>query len=428
MFSSLRWRLNQVVRSIWAPVLGFGLLGVLNPLIAPLFSFLVPDEFAARFGEGAVEQVLEILATSMLAVTTFAVSIMVASFASAAQEATPRTLELLQSDPRTRYVLGIFVGDFIFAITGVIAINAGLLDDKAKAVLFVLTVLLILVMIGALMNWIAHLTKFGRMHDSLDRVESAAHDALELRLRENFMGGRRMTQEPSEDAHRVRADWVGYVRFVDMTALQQIAEDKDLTIHVLSPPGSFVTHASSVFAVTGDWNPDDDEALRSTLSVGHFRSFDQDPRFGLTALSEIGSRALSPGVNDPGTAIDVLGRFVRLLSLWTRTERQDIRFDRIMVPDISVGDMMEDGFAPIARDGSTVREVMLHHQQMLDALVETAPDIFARPAADLARRAATEAGRGLVLQEDRDRIARLAEDLEARAAKVRQEPTARSLI
>ena len=428
MFSSLRWRLSRMARSIWAPVLGFGLLGVFNPLIAPLFSFLVTDDFAERFGDGAVEQVLEILATSMLAVTTFAVSVMVASFASAAQEATPRTLELLQSDGKTRYILGIFVGDFIFAITGVIAINAGLLDDKARAVLFVLTVLLIIVMIFALMNWIAHLTKFGRMHDSLDRVERAACEALTLRLKERFMGGRRMEGEPPEAAHRVLADWVGYVQFVDMTALQSIAEEAEVIVHVLSPSGSFVTPASCVFAIEGDWDAARDDDLRATLTVGHFRSFDQDPRFGITALSEIASRALSPGVNDPGTAIDVLGRFVRLLSLWTGVEQAEVRFDRVRVPEIAAEDLMQDAFAPIARDGANVREVMLHHQQMLGALVETAPAIFARPAAALARRAATEAGRALTLQEDRDRIAAMAEDLAARAAKVPEEPTERSLI
>ena len=428
MFSSLRWRLSRAARSIWAPVLGFGLLGVFNPLIAPLFSFLVTDGFAERFGEGAVEQLLEILATSMLAVTTFAVSVMVASFASAAQEATPRTLELLQSDGRTRYILGIFVGDFIFAITGVIAINAGLLDGKAKAVLFILTVLVILVMVAALMNWIAHLTRFGRMHDSLERVERAACQALSLRLKERFMGARRMEGPPPDSAHRVLADWVGYVQFVDMTALQEIAEEHDVVLYLLSPSGSFVTPASSVLSVEGTWSAERDADLRATLTVGHFRSFDQDPRFGITALSEIASRALSPGVNDPGTAIDVLGRFVRLLALWTEVEPDAIRFDRIRVPEISAADLMADGFAPVARDGAGVREVMLCYQGMLKALVETAPEIFARPAAELARRAATEAGRGLTLPEDRDRIAALADDLEARAAKVPGEPTEAALI
>lgn len=46
--------------------------------------------------------------------------------------------------------------------------------------------------------------------------------------------------------------------------------------------------------------------------IGDERTFDDDPRFGLVVLSEIASRALSPAVNDPGTAIDIIGTFVRL--------------------------------------------------------------------------------------------------------------------
>jgi hypothetical protein len=51
------------------------------------------------------------------------------------------------------------------------------------------------------------------------------------------------------------------------------------------------------------------------IIVGDVRSFDQDPRFGAVVLTEIASRALSPGMNDPGTAIDVIGRAVRLLAI-----------------------------------------------------------------------------------------------------------------
>jgi uncharacterized membrane protein len=49
------------------------------------------------------------------------------------------------------------------------------------------------------------------------------------------------------------------------------------------------------------------------------RYFDEDPRFGLITLSEIASRALSPAVNDPGTAIQIISSYVRLFSLWAGT-------------------------------------------------------------------------------------------------------------
>ncbi|MFM0339824.1 DUF2254 family protein [Paraburkholderia fungorum] len=62
--------------------------------------------------------------------------------------------------------------------------------------------------------------------------------------------------------------------------------------------------------------------VRSAFSVDVRRSFEQDPRFGISVLTEIASRALSPAVNDPGTAIDVIGRGIRILSLWEQPHDQ----------------------------------------------------------------------------------------------------------
>ena len=101
--------------------------------------------------------------------------------------------------------------------------------------------------------------------------------------------------------------------------------------------------------------------------IENTRSFHNDPRFGLIALSEIASRALSPGINDPGTAIAIIGSHVRLFSIWLDKDAQpsspDALYDRIEVPAIKMADAFEDAFRPIARDGAGSIEVMLRLQK-----------------------------------------------------------------
>ena len=84
--------------------------------------------------------------------------------------------------------------------------------------------------------------------------------------------------------------------------------------------------------------------------------FDDDPRFGLIVLSEIAGRALSPAVNDPGTAIEVIGTDVRLFTLWNTlaNERKEVepKHDRVEVTEVSILEMFDDAFRPIARDGA----------------------------------------------------------------------------
>ena len=79
--------------------------------------------------------------------------------------------------------------------------------------------------------------------------------------------------------------------------------------------------------------------------------------FGLTVLAEVASRALSPAVNDPGTAIDAIGRGVRLLTRWGKHGDISLRYPRLWVPKILTGGLFEDFFRPIARGGAGMAEV-----------------------------------------------------------------------
>lgn len=87
-----------------------------------------------------------------------------------------------------------------------------------------------------------------------------------------------------------------------------------MKILVATLSGAFCTPNRPVAWViregSGSMSDEDAEAIAATFVIGDSRAFDQDPRFGLVALSEIASRALSPAVNDPGTAIDVTGTLV----------------------------------------------------------------------------------------------------------------------
>ena len=134
------------------------------------------------------------------------------------------------------------------------------------------------------------------------------------------------------------------------------------------------------------------------------RTFEQDPRFGLCVLSEIASRALSRAVNDPGTAIDVIGRAVRLLAKWSRFEASEtdpaVAYPHVWVPAITAGDMFDDVFAPIARDGSGSPVIQIRLQKAFLALLATDCAMFGDAARRHSARALKWAQAGLTLQDD----------------------------
>ena len=97
---------------------------------------------------------------------------------------------------------------------------------------------------------------------------------------------------------------------------------------------------------------------------------------GLVALAEIAIRALSPAVNDPGTAIEVLGALERVtLVLLGSDPSGEAQHPRVHVPTATLADFLDDGFRPIARDGAGQVEVGMRLQRTLKALANSAtPD------------------------------------------------------
>jgi uncharacterized membrane protein len=388
MISRYAWYLRETLKKVWIRVVSFALLAMLVAVLARVLSPYLPPALALQTGSEAVSGLLGILTSSMLAVTTFSLSIAVSAFATAAGSATPRATVLLQEDRTTQNVLATFLGAFLFGLVGLVALHADFYDASGKVVVFLFTIVVIGLVVVALIGWIGHLMQFGRMGDTLDRVEHAATDALVRRLENPFLGGKPMLDTPPAEGAIIPARDTGYVQHVDMQALQDCAESLETEVFLHLLPGSFVAPGTPVLSA-GRSTLDDVqvEALQRAVTVGTRRTFADDPRFGLIVLTEIALRALSPAVNDPGTAIDILGRHVRILSQWQERADADVSFDRVFVPPITLQDAIEDAFRPIARDGAALFEVEVRLQKALAALCDSAPHIFASACMTMSREA-----------------------------------------
>ena len=156
----------------------------------------------------------------------------------------------------------------------------------------------------------------------------------------------------------------------------------------------------------------DASRIAQAFLIGDDRQFDEDPRFGLIVLSEIASRALSPAVNDPGTAIDIIGTFVRLFALWSEPiEEGDTRIsecDRVEVPEISLRDMFDDAFTAIARDGAGAIEVAGRLQKAFESLASIGDAAMRDAAIHHSRLALARAENVLELPEDLEVVRKLA--------------------
>ncbi len=413
--SSLHWRLRVILREIWVRVTAFGVLGIITALGSAGFGHLLPGDLGLKMGADSVEPILKIMATAMLTVTTFSLQIMITAFGAAQTGATPRAIKLMQTDQITQNVLASFIGSFVFSLVGIIALQTPIYDSSGRFLLLVVTIGVVAVVVISLLRWVQHLSEFGRLGDVISRVEDAAASALKQRCADPFMGAHPW-QDPPTGVFRVKSPRTGHVQHVDVHQLQAIAQRHECRIWLSAEPGCFVHPAADL--VLCDALPTDagarealEEVIIDSFAVDHARDFEQDPQFGLIALAEIASRALSPGINDPGTGIDILGRLMRVLADWNPVEQPDLRNDRLYVRSISSDQLIDDAFSAIARDGAGLFEVALRLQKVLAALAQITPEQFARPAARQAHQAALQSEAALPLGENRARITAAAKAL-----------------
>lgn len=409
MSTSAQWLVLQVVRRLWFRATAYSLLGVATALLAAFAKRYIPADIPGRIGAEAVDALLGILASSMLAVTIFSLSTLVAAHASATSHATPRATRLLAEDRTAQNALSTFVGTFLFSLVGIIALQTGLYGSTGRVVLYVVTLVVFAVIVMTLLRWIDHVLKLGRVGEIADRVENAAAHAMRERRRSPYLGGYPCPDDAAlpSNATAVHASRMGYVQHIDMEALHRLTCNGTVRVYVRSPTGAYTHPARPLALLEGPVGEAQVRAARTAFAVGDTRSFDQDPRFGATVLAEIASRALSPAVNDPGTAIDVLGRAARLLAIWAGPpERSDTGPEHpfVYLPSIGLEELFDDLFTPIARDGAGHVEVAVRLQKTLAILAGLGDERFAKAAAEASRLALVRAEHALSLEHDRQRV------------------------
>ncbi|AWG21878.1 hypothetical protein FFWV33_10230 [Flavobacterium faecale] len=374
--------MNQIIlkyyrvfsHKLWFKPLLFCLFSVAAALFARLadgfgFSELVPDIKA-----DSIEGLLDTIANTMLVISIFAVGSMVSAFTSASNNATPRSFKIIVTDDVSLNALAVFIGAFIFSIVATIALNNGYYGKTGRFVLFVVTILFFTVVILTFLHWVDKISRLGRLENTISQVENVATQSLEAYIQHPTLKAMPIIGE-FPNGQSILAQDIGYVQKIDLDALQKIAVEHELKIRINCLPGAFVNKHSTIAWIQSSQNPLSapiTQKIAETLQIGSTRLYNHDPRFGLIALSEIASRALSPGINDPGTAIQIVGCHERLFFLWNKSNKnshiEKTVYDRIEVPKIAMDDFFEDAFRPIARDGAGTIELMLRLQKTFTAL------------------------------------------------------------
>lgn len=354
----------------------YALIALFSVIGALFIGQFIPSNWVSFVGADALETVLTTLASSMLAVTTFSLTILSSAFRAAESSATPRAVFILREDQTTHRILSVFIGAFLFSLTGIILLATPFMTTATRFVLFLVAIVIVLQVIIAVIRWIHHIEQLGSLVNILDCLQAKVRPVIKTAFQRPSAGAHVLEkgdEERGKDGVDIRAGASGYVTMIALDALQSEAESCEGRIFIHVRAGDFVHEGELLLRVDGLKAPTEmrQRMLREMVLIGSARSFEQDAEFGLIVMSEVATRALSSGVNDPQTAVDVVHRLGAVL-LPVDGSAQDpedaLCHDRLWHQAINRDDFFKSSFDVIAREGGEIPEVRAALNAALDRL------------------------------------------------------------
>ena len=377
---------RRAVRPFWVvPALWSGgaiALGLVVPRLdstglADLLPFLFPGDV-----EGA-RSVLSSIAGAMITVTGLVFSNTMVVLQLASSQFSPRVLQTFLQDRVTQHTLGVFTATFVYALTVLRSLaDAG--DDPVPQLAVTLAFALVVAAVAMFLLFINHITASVGISNILHRSARETRDLLQ-----RGRGARRDLPEERPDLadlghqHVVLARRSGYLDALDVDQLCARARQHGARIEVLHPLGTFLVESRPLAVVHGarsgdvDW----DQLLHRHVDLARERSLQQDVAFGLRRLVDIAERALSPGINDPTTAVQAVDQLHDLLHrLATEPDPWPVHVDdegtpRLVTRETTFEQLLDLAVDEIAHWGRDGLQVPRRLRAMLDdLLVDATPE------------------------------------------------------
>ena len=310
---------------IGSALLAFTLAGIDRIVDQSVESSLGGILFAG--GPDSARLVLSTIAAAMLTFTglVFTVTMLVLQLASA--QLSPRVMRTFLRDRLNQGVLGLFIATFLYALLLLRDVRSPL-NGPAFVPAIAVTVAygLVLASVGLFVVYIHHMAQAIRAATVLRSVADETREAIR-RLYPEGVGDEPAVQVPSTperppDGVATLDRSPGVITSVDEDALLGVAAEHGISVELTHMVGDFVPTGAPLLRVwrgsNGPANRDAEsplplDALARAIQTGTERTMTQDAAFGFRQIVDIAERALSPGINDPTTAVQALDQLHDLL-------------------------------------------------------------------------------------------------------------------
>ncbi|UCZ52051.1 DUF2254 domain-containing protein [Bacillus shivajii] len=277
---------------------------------------------------GLAQNIFSTIATSVLTMTSISFSSILVVLTTYITQFSARTLRNFMNDTNTKRILGVFISGFLFSLTLMLLVKeAPPYNETIEPLLFIspaVAVVVAFICVGFFVFFVHHVSKWIQVRNLIQHIYENTVDVMEKYMKDHDGNDDDpWDQWEKEELYEMVATPIfspksGYIQWLDTKVMLKQAKSEDAIVKIHKQIGEYVSKQSPIMTV---FKKSTERAAKkkyvSALIIGDEREAAQDVRFGIIKLVEIGNRSLSPGINDPHTAmqcIEHLGNLLRLLS------------------------------------------------------------------------------------------------------------------
>lgn len=330
------------------------LVFILKSKIIVSYDPVIKEIFFLKAEKEAVQLLLSSIATSIMTVLGVVFSVIVVVMAQMSSQHTPRVVSNFTRSTMAQVVLGFYVGTFIYNLILLMNLQTGEDDNKSLAVIAVAgAFFLAITCLILLIFYIHHVTQ---SIQSTGIIGSIAKETVHS-LR-NISSDRREKSTSCDSPiktykHDIKiiSSRVGYIEFIDWNRLTEKISSKKWNIYLHVKTGNFIQKNEELMTFNSDEDIDSSskELLQEMFRICSDRTYSQDFEYGIQKLKDMGLRALSPGINDPSTAIEVINALTVIFSEYqkhpdfNKTVRIDADRSLSFLP-VYMNDLLKENF------------------------------------------------------------------------------------
>jgi uncharacterized membrane protein len=351
-------------------LLGLALVSLDHSGLVP--QWLINSPWLYNGGGTGARTLLGAVASSTIGVAGTVFSITIAALSLAAGQMGPRLLRNFTRDRGNQVTLGPFLGTFSYALMVLRSVRTQSEGAFVPHLSLSISILLAFICVGTLVFFVGHMAGRINVDTVVELVSADVRRAI----------GRLMLDAPAplppddtlwRDATLIHDPRRGYLQHLDTDGLADWAAAHGTSLRLLVRPGDYVFPSAAIAMMT-PLTEGADDAIRDATAVGGARVSDGDLEFAIRQLVEVAVRALSPGINDPHTAMSVLDRLGAALCdavplhLWGGVTWRDNR-PVLVVPAVDYGGLVDAMFHMIRQNAAGSAAVLIREIEVLTVVV-----------------------------------------------------------